>query len=109
MKLANERAYGLTAKTFTDLYLVRGEYDLNWNNFDVAAEYRILTQREVNDQKIGYSAELGYVAMQNVHIGVGYNFVGNKDRDLVDYNYWSKGPFVTMRIKFTEKLLNYFQ
>ncbi len=109
MKLANERAYGLTAKTFTDLYLVRGEYDLNWNNFDVAAEYRILTQREANDQKIGYSAEIGYVAMQNVHIGVGYNFIGNKDRDLIDYNYWSKGPFVTMRIKFTEKLLNYFQ
>jgi hypothetical protein len=109
MKLANERAYGLSAKTFTDLYLVRGEYDLNWNNFDVAAEYRILTQREANDQKIGYSAEVGYVAMQNVHIGVGYNFIGNKDRDLIDYNYWSKGPYVTMRIKFTEKILNYFQ
>lgn len=109
MKLANERAYGLTAKTFTDLYLVRGEYDLNWNNFDVAAEYRILTQRQANDQKIGYSAEVGYVALQNVHIGVGYNFVGNKERDLIDYNYWSKGPYVTMRIKFTEKLFNYFQ
>ena len=101
-------SYGLTANTMTDFYLLHAEYDLNWHSFDVAGEYRILSQREANDAKVGYSAEVGYVLMQNVHVAVGYNFIGNKDLDLVSYTYWSRGPYVTMGVKFTEKILNYF-
>ena len=108
LKIDDETSYGLNAKTLTDFYLLHAEYDLNWNNLDVAGEYRILSQREANDAKIGYSAEVGYVLLQNVHIAVGYNFIGNKDIDLIDYTYWSKGPYVTMGVKFTEKILNYF-
>jgi len=108
LKIANEDAYGLSANTLTDFYLLHAEYDLNWNNLDVAGEYRILNQREANDAKIGYSAEVGYVLLKNVHVAVGYNFVGNKDRDLIDYTYWSRGPYVTMGVKFTEKILNMF-
>jgi hypothetical protein len=108
LKIDDETSYGLDAKTLTDFYLLHAEYDLNWNNLDVAGEYRILSQREANDAKIGYSAEVGYVLLQNVHIAVGYNFIGNKDIDLIDYTYWSKGPYVTMGVKFTEKILNNF-
>ena len=108
LKVANEDAYGLSANTLTDFYLLHAEYDLDWNNLDVAGEYRILSQREANDQKIGYSAEVGYVLLKNVHVAVGYNFVGNKDRDLIDYTYWSKGPYVTVGMKFTEKIFNSF-
>lgn len=108
MKLANQTAYGLSATTLTDFYLLHAEYDLNWHDFDVAGEYRILRVREANDQQIGYNGELGYVVMKNVHIAVGYNFVGNRDRDLIDYTYWSKGPYVTVGMKFSEKILNMF-
>jgi hypothetical protein len=108
LKVANENAYGLSATTLTDFYLLHAEYDLNWHDFDVAGEYRILSQRQANDQKIGYSAEVGYVLIQNVHIAVGYNFIGNKDLDLIDYTYWSKGPYVTVGMKFTEKILDMF-
>ena len=108
LKLDDETSYGLTAKTMTDFYLLHAEYDLNWHNFDVAGEYRVLNQHDANDAKVGYSAELGYVLLQNVHVAVGYNFIGNKDRDLVEYTYWSKGPYVTMGVKFTEKIFNSF-
>ena len=52
--------------------------------------------------------EIGNGVFDNVRIGVGYNFVGTYDRDLVGYNYWSQGPFVTMRAKFTERVLEMF-
>ncbi len=109
LKYADEQSYGLRAKTLTDLYLARADYDLGWHNVDIAAEYRILSQREANDMRIGYSGEVGYVVMQNVRLGVGYNFVGSKERDLVDYTYWSRGPYLTVKMKFTEKILNYFE
>jgi hypothetical protein len=113
LKMATEESYGLTASTVTDLYLIRAEYDLRWNNFDVAAEYRILNSRiggqaNSNSIKRGYSAEIGYVAFENIHVGVGYNFVGTEDRDLIGRDYWSAGPFVSFRMKFTEKIMNYF-
>jgi hypothetical protein len=108
LKIDDETSYGLNAKTLTDFYLLHAEYDLNWHSFDVAGEYRILSQHQANDAKIGYSAEVGYVLLQNVHIAVGYNFIGNKDIDLIDYTYWSKGPYVTMGMKFTEKILDMF-
>jgi hypothetical protein len=113
LKHSTDEAFGLTASTLTDFYLVRAEYDLRWNNFDVAAEYRVLDSRIIDQANSGsmnrgYSAELGCVAIENIHIGVGYNFVGTQDRDLVSREYWSAGPFVTFRAKFTEKLLNYF-
>lgn len=108
MKYAKEEAFGLSSNTFTDFYLARAEYDLRWKNFDVAAEFRILNQREANNSKRGYSLEIGNGIFDNVRVGVGYNFVGTYDRDLVGYNYWSQGPFITMRAKFTEKVLEMF-
>ncbi|HTX19938.1 MAG TPA: hypothetical protein VMG34_14900, partial [Bacteroidota bacterium] len=53
LKVDDQTSYGLSATTLTDFYLLHAEYDLNWHDFDVAGEYRILSQREANDQKIG--------------------------------------------------------
>jgi len=113
LKYATEEAYGLTASIITDFYLVRAAYDLHWNGFDVAAEYRVLNSRIANQDnsssiKNGYSAEVGYVVFNNIHISVGYNFVGTEDKDLVGKDYWSAGPFVAFRMKFTEKILDMF-
>ncbi len=113
MKFASEEAFGLNAATFTDFYLVRAEYDLRWNNFDVAAEYRILNSRIVDQAnsssiKRGYSAEIGNVVFENIRLAAGYNFVGTADRDLVGKDYQSAGPFISVRAKFTEKILNLF-
>ena len=114
MKYASEEAFGLSASTMTDFYLVRAEYDLRWNNFDVASEYRILRSRIVGQDnsasiKNGYSVEVGNVFFENIRLAAGYNFVGTEDKDLVGRDYQSAGPFISIRAKFTEKLLKYFE
>lgn len=113
LKLAQENAFGLSASTVTDFYLLRAEYDLQWNGVDVAAEYRILNSRIANQAnsnsiKNGYSAEVGYIVFDNIRIGLGYNFIGTEDRDLIGKDYWSAGPYLSFRMKFTEKILDYF-
>jgi hypothetical protein len=113
LKYATEEAFGLKVSTMTDFILFRAEYDLRWNNFDVASEYRILDSRIVNQVnsssiKHGYSAEVGNVVFENIRLAVGYNFVGTEDRDLVGQDYQSAGPFISVRAKFTEKILNLF-
>ncbi len=113
MKYATEEAFGLKASTLTDFILIRAEYDLRWNNFDVASEYRILNSRIIDQSnsssiKHGYSAEVGNVVFENVRLAIGYNFVGTEDRDLVGRDYQSAGPFISVRAKFTEKILNLF-
>jgi len=113
MKYATDEAYGLNASTMTDFYLIRAEYDLRWNNFDVASEYRILNSRIVGQAnsssiKHGYSAEIGNVVFENIRLAIGYNFIGTEDRDLVGKDYQSAGPFISVRAKFTEKILEYF-
>jgi hypothetical protein len=113
MKYATDEAFGLHASTMTDFYLIRAEYDLRWNNFDVASEYRILNSRIVGQAnsssvKHGYSAEIGNVVFENIRVALGYNFVGTEDRDLVGKDYQSAGPFISIRAKFTEKVLEYF-
>ncbi len=103
-KLADETSVDFSATTHTNFYLIRAQYSFT-DKFDAAAEYRILTQREVNDMLNGYSAEVGYVAMKNTRVAVGYNFKGYKERDLVDYSLWTRGPFIHVGFKFDEELL----
>ncbi len=113
MKFATEKTFGLKASTMTDFYLIRVEYDLRWKNFDVATEYRILNSRIVDQAnsssvKRGYSLEIGNVIFENVRFGAGYNFAAAADRDLVGNDYQSAGPFISVRAKFTEKIMNLF-
>lgn len=89
--------------TVSDFILVRPQYDLTtWLN--IAGEARILRQRGANDLKLGYSGEVGVVFVKNTMLSLGYNFQAYKDRDLVEYIYSVAGPYVTIRMKFTEEL-----
>ncbi|MBI5473181.1 MAG: hypothetical protein HY961_12630 [Ignavibacteriae bacterium] len=89
--------------TISDFILCRPQYDLlQWMN--IAGEVRVLRQRGANDMKIGYSGEAGFVFIKNTMLSFGYNFQGYKDRDLIDYVYSVSGPYVTLRMKFTEEL-----
>lgn len=102
LKNAFEQYDGVQFATLTDFILLRPQYDVTeWLN--VAGEMRMLRQRGANDLKVGYSAETGVVAMKNMIVAVGYNFQAYKDRDLVDYIYSVAGPYVTIRMKFTEE------
>lgn len=104
LKNSRENVGGMSFSTVSDFILARPQYDItNWLN--VAGEVRMLRQRGANDMKVGYSGEAGVVVIKNTMIAFGYNFQGYKDRDLVEYIYSAAGPYVTVRVKFTEDLL----
>jgi len=102
-KTSTQNSFAFSMTTHTSFYLLSGRYDLT-DRVDVGGEYRILLQSEAGDLLNGYSAEVGYIVMNNLRVAAGYNFKGYKDQDLVDYQLWSKGPFLRMNLKFSEEL-----
>jgi len=74
-------------------------------DLDIAFEYRLLTQKTVQDLLDGYNAEVGMSWQKNLRLSVGYNFKGYRERDLVDCTLWSSGPYVQLDFKFTEEIL----
>ncbi|MBC7476405.1 MAG: hypothetical protein H7263_19135, partial [Candidatus Sericytochromatia bacterium] len=81
-------ALGLARVTYKFLY-----------NFDIAAEYRNLTQIESATSFNDVTAELGYYPVKDLRVGVGYNLFGYTDRDLIASNYTSQGPYVNLNFK----------
>ena len=102
-KVAFDGSDDYSVTTHSSFYLARGTYDIN-EKMDVAAEFRTLMQVEANDMLYGYSAEVGYVVIKNLRLAAGYNFKGYVERDLVDNNLWSAGPFLKFSFKFGEDL-----
>jgi len=103
LKVARQLSGPDEITTVTDFMLCRPQLDLTrWLN--VAAEARLLRQHGANDMKTGYSAEAGIVFIKNTMVSFGYNFQAYRDRDLVEAAYSVRGPYVTLRMKFTEEL-----
>ena len=105
-KSSTENSVNFGTTTNTNFYLVRAEYDIT-EDLNAGGEYRILQQWEAGDLLNGYSLDAGYVVYRNVRLTAGYNFKGYKERDLVDYTLWSRGPFVRLSFKFSEELLGW--
>jgi hypothetical protein len=103
LKGATDYYDSMATSTLTDYAQLRSEYDLT-TFMNIAVEGRLLRQHEAGDMKFGYSAELGFTLLKNTMVVAGYNFQGYGERDLVDPVYAVRGPYVTMRMKFTEGL-----
>jgi hypothetical protein len=73
-----------------------------WGNRSTKLDYRLLAQMTVQDQVVGYNAEIGYVVAKNIRVRAGHNFEGYKKRDLVDYVLRSCGHYVQLDLKFAE-------
>jgi hypothetical protein len=103
LKNANEIYDQMSAKVLSHFLLLRPQYDLTpeWN---VAGECRALYQRVGQNLKMGYSAETGFVFIKNTMLSAGYNFQAYRERDLVENVYALAGPYITVRMKFTEEL-----
>ncbi len=83
---------------YTDLVSGRIIYDLS-DRFDVGVEYRMLTSHGVNSRAHGGSAEVGYRLARDFWLSLGYRF-DKFDADLTQDDYWGKGPFLRLRMKF---------
>jgi hypothetical protein len=103
-KYAKELSPLVNSISHTNFYLFSTKYDINeW--LDIGGEYRLLRQTESRDLLNGYSAEVGFSFIKNIRVATGYNFKGYKEVDLVDYSFWSQGPFIRIDLKFSEELL----
>ena len=101
LKYTDASEYG---HSFTDLLRGRVIYDIN-DRFDVGVHAGGLWQHETDTYTLAYGVEGGVKVIENLWVGVGYNFDGFYDEDFDDANYWSRGPYFKIRLKFDEETL----
>lgn len=89
------------ATALTDLWITHLRW--GWSDvWDVMGEYRLLTQHSADDYHHGAAAETGFKLVENARLGIGYNFAGYDDRDLAGAEYWARGPYMKVQLKFGE-------
>jgi hypothetical protein len=101
-KIAEEKVLGFDfTKTQTWLMIHRLNYNIN-EDWQVGAEYRLLTQKQAKDYKQGALVEVARKLGEFVQMGLGYNFTDFND-DLTHLNYTAYGPFVRLTAKFYDR------
>lgn len=88
-----------TATTHTWLVINRLNFTI-WKMIDLGMEYRILTQREADDQLAGWLVELMWRASKYMRLGVGYNFTDFSDNEFSSNNYSMRGWFIRLQGKY---------
>ncbi len=76
--------------------------------WDLTFMGRILHQRETGTIRYGTGIEAGKIVMDNLWVGGGYTFAGHSDSEVIENEFRESGFHLGMKMKFDEKLLNYF-
>ena len=101
-KISEEKVTGFDfTKTSTWLLINRLGYNID-EEWQIAGEYRLLTQKQADDQKHGALIELSRNIGEFIQIGVGYNFTDFND-DLTRLDYTAHGPFFRITGKFYDR------
>ncbi len=92
---------GYRSWTHSDTYLYLGRVNFHLTRaWDLAAEYRTLRNKQIEDQKNGWLLEVDREIGRYIRLGVGYNFT-DYDDDLRNEDKWdSKGWFVRVNGKY---------
>lgn len=83
----------------TYLHIHRMNYHM-MRKLDLAAEYRILKQKEAKDQREGWLTEVSWQAVKHLRLGAGYNFTDFSDNEFSDNNYSVYGWFIRLQSKY---------
>ena len=103
-KWANERSNGISTKYRAHLIGGRATWEFA-PKWDIGIAASALIGEGANSRHYGVGIELGYQVATNLWVSAGYNFFGYRDTDLAGADYTAKGPFVRLRYKFDETLL----
>jgi outer membrane protein OmpA-like peptidoglycan-associated protein len=76
--------------------------------WDVSLKARVVRQRETATTSYGGGLELGRLVSGKLWIGAGYDFGGHDDPDAPVNGFTRSGFHFGMRLKFNEKIMNYF-
>ena len=102
-KNARENSLGLSSKASAQLLSGRVTKELS-RKLDLSLIGSRLWDSDGGSQ-YGLGAELGFVLRRNLLLGVGYNFAGLSDRDLLEENLSRRGFYLRLRFKFDESAL----
>ena len=86
---------------YTDLIGLQVRHNLS-DRWDVGMSGSLLTSYESDVQEYSYGFSVGYLAMRNMWLSVGYNFDGFVDDDFTDSEYRAEGVFFKFRMKFDQ-------
>ena len=87
--------------TESDTYLYLGRLNFHiTEQWDIAAEYRTLRNKQIEDNKSGWLLEVDRELGRYVRLGVGYNFTDYDDDLRNADNYEAKGFFVRVNGKY---------
>jgi long-subunit fatty acid transport protein len=71
-----------------------------WSKIDLGMEYRTLFQKETDDSRKGWLAELMWEPKEHFRIGAGYNFTDFSDNEFSDNDYSVQGWFTRIQVKY---------
>jgi uncharacterized repeat protein (TIGR01451 family) len=108
LKYQKVKLQGDHLSSYTDLASARVLYDIT-DRWDAGVHGAILHQYETDTYGFSLGVEAGVRIVKNVWLSVGYNFVGFEDDDFHGNDCWSEGPYITLRVKFDEQMLDLFQ
>jgi uncharacterized repeat protein (TIGR01451 family) len=103
-KWTTDNSNGLATKYRAQVVGARG----NWEfapRWDVSLVTSALFGESASSRQYGVGLEVGYMLTTNLWASAGYNFFGYKDADLAGADYTAKGPFIRLRYKFDETLI----
>ena len=103
-KYVLEDTNGISSHNIVQLLGARADYDFK-RDWTVGINTGVMFSSSFKSRQTALGAELGYLAMQNLWVSVGYNIFGFRDDELAGEDYTNKGLFLRMRYKFDESLL----
>jgi len=90
----------------TSYFALRLEYDLGKKCY-AAADLKIVDIKELGQEKVASSVELGYNLLRNIQLGVGYALSQFEDQDFGSENFMYNNFYLTVHMKFSESLFNW--
>ncbi|QJR10735.1 hypothetical protein DSM104443_01804 [Usitatibacter rugosus] len=106
-KWTSDKTNGLSTKYRAQVIGGRATWEFA-PKWDVGIVASALFGDSTASRQYGVGVEVGYQAFTNFWVSAGYNFMGYKDADLSGADYTAKGPFVRVRYKFDEQVLEAF-
>ena len=102
-KYVLEDTNGISSHNIVQLLGARADYDFK-RDWTMGINSDVMFNGNFGSRQSALGAELGYLAMQNLWVSVGYNIFGFRDDELAGEDYTNKGLFLRMRYKFDESL-----
>ena len=102
VKYVREKINGQSYDGVTDLVGTELRYNFT-KRWDAGLHASLL--HSWNSNQFDYSAgvSIGYAAMKNTWVSIGYNLFGFEDEDFSAAHYTAQGPFIRFRVKFDQQ------